>query len=125
MKQTISLSMNLIGVTNLQKAKSFYENVFGMKFIEFRPPFAEATLGKAVFNIEEPTPYREKSWSKQHIGGRKSCVFHVADMKQFLTKAQKEGARIITQPKLQPWGWIDAVIADLDGNEFGIEQEEE
>ena len=123
MKQSITLSMNLIGVSNLKKARQFYEKVLGMRFIEFRPPFAEATLGKAVFNIEEPASYREKDWAKKNIGGRKSCVFQVTNIKSFLAKAQKAGATIVKQPQLQHWGWIDAVIADADGNEFCIEQE--
>ena len=123
MKQTIRLGMNIIGVSDLTKSRSFYEHVLGMTFTEFRPPFAEAILGKAVFNIEEDSTEREKGWKQKHIGGRKSCTFQVSNMTTFLAKAIKAGATIIKQPEKRPWGWIDAVIADRDGNEFGIEQE--
>jgi predicted enzyme related to lactoylglutathione lyase len=122
-KGKVTLGVNLIGVRDLKRARPFYEKIIGMHFIEFRPPFAEATLGKALFNIEEDAQYREKEWAKKNIGGRKSCVFDVKDMDYFLKRATKAGARIIEQPKLQPWGWINAVITDLDGNEFCIEQE--
>ena len=122
-KLAVKVSMNLIGVTNLKKAKQFYEQVFNMKFIEFRPPFAEATLGNAVFNIEEHTSYREKNWAKKHIGGRKSCVFQTNNLQQFLKRAIQAKAKIIQKPITRHWGWQDAVIADFDGNEFAIEQE--
>jgi hypothetical protein len=52
----------------LNKARPFYETVFGMKFDEFRPPFASATLGSIEFNIEENATYRSPDWPKLYIG---------------------------------------------------------
>ncbi len=121
--QKVIFSTILIGVSDLNKARPFYENVLGLVFDEFRPPFASASLGDIEFNIEENADYRAPDWAKKNIGGRKSCTFQVADILTFLKEAAGQGARVVHEPVKQAWGWYDAVIADVDGNEFVIEQE--
>ncbi len=121
--QKVTLGSILIGVSDLNKARPFYENVLGFKFDEFRPPFASAMLGDIEFNIEENAPYRSADWAQKNIGGRKSCTFGVADIFAFLKDAVGQGAKVIKEPVKQEWGWYDAVISDMDGNEFVIEQE--
>ena len=119
----LHLSSLLIGVRSLQKAKLFYENVFGITFDEFRPPFARFTLDGVEFTVEEDSPQREEGWVEHAIGGRKSMNFQTDDLEVFLHAAKLQGAKIIASPRNTPWGWIEAVIADPDGNEFLVEQE--
>ncbi|MEI6346092.1 MAG: VOC family protein [bacterium] len=121
--QKVTFSTILIGVSDLNKARPFYENVLGFVFDEFRPPFASATLGDIEFNIEENADYRAPDWAQKNIGGRKSCTFQVADIVAFLKEAQQHEAKIVHEAVKQPWGWYTAEIADADGNEFVIEQE--
>ena len=119
----IKVSSILIGVTDLCRSKSFYEQVFDMRFDEFRPPFASAFLGDVEFNIEENAPYRSERWAKNYIGGRKQVSFQVDNLKDFLKKASEFGASVVQSIEEKDWGWSEAVIADFDGNEFIIEQE--
>jgi predicted enzyme related to lactoylglutathione lyase len=119
----VKVSSILIGVSDLNKARPFYENVFGMKFDEFRPPFASATLGDTEFNIEENASYRPSDWSTLYIGGRKQVSFKTDDLDAFLKQAELSGAKIIKEIETKPWGWKESIIADPDGNEFIIEQE--
>ncbi|MDD5050873.1 MAG: VOC family protein [Candidatus Pacebacteria bacterium] len=119
----LKVSSILIGVSDLNKARPFFENVFGMKFDEFRPPFASATLGDIEFNIEENASYRSPDWSKLYIGGRKQVSFQSDDLDSFLKQASSFGAKIMKEAEMKPWGWKEAIIADPDGNEFIIEQE--
>lgn len=119
----IAVSSLVIGVRDLAKARPFYENVFGFSFDEFRPPFASASLGNVEFNIEENADYRDGEWASKYIGGRKCVGFEVDDLELFLANARQFGAVVIKDAVLQPWGWKEAVIADLDGNEFVVEQE--
>lgn len=119
----LKVSSILIGVYDLNKARPFYENVFGMKFEEFRPPFASATLGDVEFNIEENAPYRSPDWSELYIGGRKQVSFQVDDLDSFLKQAKLSDVKIIKGVETKPWGWKEVIIADPDGNEFIIEQE--
>lgn len=120
----IKVSSFLIGVTDLLKAKEFYEKLLGMTFNEFRPPFASAELSGMEFNIEEDAEYRSKDWAQIYIGGRKHMSFEVDDLEAFMSKAEQLGAKIIKPIETKPWGWKEAIIADMDGNEFIIEQEE-
>ncbi len=119
----IKVSSILIGVSNLEKSKPFYENVFGMKFEEFRPPFASAMVNDIEFNIEENAPYRSTDWANIYIGGRKHVSFETDDLISFLERAEHCGAKIIKNIEQTPWGWKEAIIADFDGNEFIVEQE--
>ena len=49
----LKISTILIGVSDLNNARPFYEKAFGFVFDEFRPPFASATFDEIEFNIEE------------------------------------------------------------------------
>lgn len=121
--QKVKLGVLLIGVSDLAKAKPFYETVFGIKTTDFRPPFMQGELGDVEFNIEENAPYRSLDWGSKNIGNRKAFTFEVEDIFVFLSEAEKAGAKVVEKPIKQEWGWYDAVIADMDGNEFVIEQE--
>ncbi|MCF7831294.1 MAG: VOC family protein [Candidatus Pacebacteria bacterium] len=119
----LKVSSILIGVSDLNQARIFYENVFGMKFDEFRPPFASATLDGIEFNIEEDAPVRSADWAKINIGTRKNISFESDNLDVFLQQALLHGAKIIKEIETKPWGWKEVIIADPDGNEFIIEQE--
>ncbi len=112
----------LIGVVNLNKSKPFYEEILGMTFDEFRPPFASAKLHGIEFNIEENVDYRSKDWAGKYIGGRKQVSFEVDSLEQFIERANSYGVKIVQSIEIKPWDWKEAIIADIDGNEFIIEQ---
>ncbi len=118
----LKVSSILIGVSDLNKAKSFYEKVFGMTFEEFRPPFASAMLGDIEFNIEENTPERDMDWAENYIGGRKQVSFNSNNLEQFVEEAISHGAKLVKEIETKPWGWKEVVIADPDGNEFIVEE---
>ncbi len=119
----LKISAMVIGVKSLTQSRSFYEQVLGITFSEFRPPFASFFLDGVEFNIEENSKHRDESWGKNYISGRKGITFAVNDIEQFLAQTKAFHAQIIQHPQKKPWGWIEAVIADPDGNEFLIEQE--
>lgn len=119
----VHVSSILIGVSNLEQARPFYEQVLGMTFGEFRPPFASVTLDGVEFNIEEDAPYCPSTWAATYIGGRKHVSFETDDLNTFLEEATRYGARVVQSSEEKLWGWKEAIIADQDGNEFIIEQE--
>lgn len=119
----LKISSILIGVRSLAVAKPFYENVFGITFEEFRPPFASFIFDNIEFNIEEDAPTRDPKWAQNYIGGRKQVALRTDDLDQFLIHAQAYGATLIKEPHTHPWGWREAIIADLDNNQFIVEQE--
>jgi len=121
---SVKLGANLIGVKDVAKAKVWYEKIFGMKVVEFRPPeFLEMKLGKNTFYIETANPKRAKGFEEEfNIGGRSSAIFEVDDIHEFIKKCEKQSVKIIIRPVKQFWGSWNAVIADPDGNEFIIDQ---
>ena len=121
--QKTEIGVMLIGVKDLSKAKPFYEKVFGIEVVDFRPPFMEGKLGDVEFNIEENADYRIEGWAKHNIGTRKSFTFQVDDIFEFIKNAKEAGASVVIEPVKQHWGQYEAVIADPDMNEFIIEQE--
>jgi predicted enzyme related to lactoylglutathione lyase len=119
----LKISSILIGVKDLNKSKRFYEEVFEFKFEEFRPPYAMACFDGVEFNIEENAPSRSDTWARLNVGGRKSVTFLTDDLLKFLSNAEQHGAEILEPATAKPWGYIEAVIADPDGNQFLIEQQ--
>ncbi len=94
-----------------------------MTFEEFRPPFASARLSGVEFNIEENADYRASDWAQKYIGGRKPIGFAVDNLEEFIANVKAQGVTVLQEPVKQSWGWFEAVITDIDGNEFVIEQE--
>lgn len=117
--------MNLIGVSDVEEAKTWYENVFGMELVEYKPPsFMEMRLGDALFNIETYSDERKEGFKEVPIGGLKSCVFQVEHMDEFVQNCKKHNVTILVEPVLQSFGWWTAKIQDPDGNVFIIESED-
>lgn len=119
----LKVSSILIGVADLHTSRAFYEQLLGMTFEEFRPPFASATLDGVEFNLEENAPGRPSNWVQMYVGGRKQVSFKTDDLESFLKLVVSYGGRIVKGIEEKPWGWKEAVIADMDDNEFIIEQE--
>lgn len=123
---SFSLSANIIYVTDLPRAKAWYESVLGMEVIEYRPPeFLEMKLGKATFYIETENDKREPGFKEAHIGGRLSAILAVKGLPEAIDKLRQQGVRIVVEPVQQFWGGWNAVIADPDGNEFVLDDDEE
>lgn len=119
----IKLNSVLISVSDIMRAKPFYENVFGVEFSEVRPPFSCFTMSGIEFNIEENSPERAPGWVEKYIGTIKPISFKVDNVDDFLKRVVDNGGKIITKPITRPWGWKDGEFSDLDGNVFIVEQE--
>ena len=121
-----SLSANIFFVSDLERSKKWYEDVFGMEVVEFRPPeFLEMRLGSATFYIETHNEKRADGFKDVHIGGRMSAIFAVDDLKDVVEVLRGKGVKIVVEPVQQFWGGWNAVIADPDGNEFVLDDDEE
>lgn len=119
-----TLGSTLIFVTDVVRAKEWYEKMLGMNTVEFRPPeFLEMTLGDAIFNIETFNEKRAAGFKEARVGGRHTTVFTVANIKESVESLRKKGCAIIVEPVQQFWGGWNAVIADPDGNEFVLDQD--
>lgn len=118
------LGANLINVTDLTKAKEWYETVIGMEVLEYRPPaFLETKLGDNHFYIETESELREEGFKKELVGGKTSIVFSVDNLKETIEKMRAQGVTILVEPVQQFWGGWNAKIADPDGNIFILDED--
>ena len=119
------LSANLIFVSDIKRAEKWYAEIFGMQTVESRPPeFLEMELGGSRFYIETHNDKRADGFKEAHIGGRTSMVFHVNELEAFVESVRAKGVSVVVEPVKQFWGGINAVIADPDGNEFILDQDD-
>lgn len=119
----ISFESVLIGVSSIEKAKPFYESVFGVTFEEVRPPFSCFTMNGIEFDVEENSSDRSSDWGKNYLGTLKPISFKVDSVDDFLKLVITHGGTIAQEPSVKPWGWKEAKFTDLDGNIFLVEEE--
>lgn len=120
------LAYNLIGVNDVEKAQQWYADVFGMELVELRPPyFCEMKLGEQIFLIEKEGSERAEPFNVIPTGVRTSVMIGTDDMDAFIAHAVEHDAGIVMEPTEQAWGGWTAVIADVDGNEFIVYQDQE
>ncbi|MBI4151515.1 VOC family protein [Candidatus Woesearchaeota archaeon] len=119
------LSANIIGVRDVESARIWYADVFGMELVTLKLPyFCEMKLGDASFLIEKHSLERPLGFQDIPTGVRVSAIIGVDDIKAFIDIVREKGVTVVHNPVQQAWGGWNAVIRDPDGNEFVIDQDE-
>ncbi len=96
-----------IGVSDLKKSVSFFQDVLGLEKMGEWPTYAIFDIAGVSFGLEPK--------AKPEI-----CLF-VDDVDKAYQDLKDKGLRFVTEPKEQPWGVRDATFVDPDGNKFVIE----
>lgn len=96
-----------IGVSDLKKSLSLYQDVLGLEKI------SEWSTG-AIFDVAGVALGVESN-AKPQI-----CLL-VDDVDKAFEDLKGKGARFVTEPQDQPWGARNATFVDSDGNSFVIE----
>lgn len=81
----------------------------GYLWLEVKPSGAETAI-----TIAKPYP-GELGVS---VGGFTNIVFTTDDMKSTYKDLNVKGVKFIEEPKIQEWGVMQAIFADLDDNRF-------
>jgi predicted enzyme related to lactoylglutathione lyase len=104
-----------IPVIDLDKAKSFYEQLFGWDF----RPFGNGYL---LFNNHQGITLGLKKVDTIHNGN--TTIFHISvyDIDKFLAKAKELGGKEVRGKTIIPAMGYYALIADPDGNTVGLYQ---
>jgi predicted enzyme related to lactoylglutathione lyase len=109
---SITLKNNVIFVTDLAKAKSFYVDLLGLPvagqsemLIEFFPG-AVTTLGVSLALHED---------SRGLVGRHTGVTLKVENILAVCEKLKKGGAHFVEPLETSPWGKM-AVVQDFDGN---------
>jgi len=96
-----------VGVSNLKKSVSFYQDVLGLEKIGEWPAYAVFDIAGVTLGLEPK--------AKLEI-----CLL-VDDVDKAYQSLKDKGAKFITEPKDQPWGGRAASFFDPDGNKITIE----
>jgi len=96
-----------IGVLDLKKSVSLFEDVLGLKKMGEWPNYAIFDIAGVSFGLEPK--------AKLQI-----CLL-VDDVDKAYRSLKEKGVKFVTEPKDQPWGVRDAAFVDADGNTFVIE----
>ena len=105
-----------IPVTDLERALVFYRDVLGFSvmFTNGNPvTFAVVRQGAAELHL---VVQRENA-------GRSHQHLMVDDLDGVCQTLRRAGLSLRQQPKVQPWGLRDLVVADPDGNTLEIAEE--
>ncbi len=119
----LRMGAHLVFVSDVQKAKAFYQDILGLKLTAENPHFTEYEISGGVLYVEEKNPERAKGFESVHIGGPTGIVFAVDAIKETVEDLRKKGVRIAVEPVEQVWGGWNAIIADPDGNEFILDED--
>lgn len=119
------LAANIIGVTDVEVAKDWYASIFGMTLVELKLPyFCEMKFGEQHFLLEKQSGERAIAFQEIPTGVRVSAIIGTDDIHAFIKMLHEKGVPIIQEPVQQEWGGWNAIIADPDGNEFIIDEDE-
>ena len=120
----VSLGAHLIFVSDVQASKTFYRDILGLELVEENPHFTEYTLPGGHLYVEEKNPDRAKGFDEVHIGGPTGVVLAVDDIHATIEVLRRANVAILVEPIEQVWGGWNAVIADPDGNQFILDEDE-
>jgi len=96
-----------MGVTDLKKSVSFYQDILGLEKIGEWPTYAIFDIAGLTLGLEPK--------AKLEI-----CL-RVDDVDKAYRNLKEKGVKFVTEPKDQPWGVRDATFVDPEGKTFVIE----
>lgn len=115
-----------IFVSNVEKAKQWYQEKLGFGVIEELPEykFVLMEFDGIEFDLIEPNPSLGEEWEKlkEEIGKFTGIVFETDDIENVVKNLEKRGVKFVELPEEKAWGEIRARFMDLDGNVFEILQ---
>lgn len=108
-----------IFVSNLSASVTFYQDVLGLA-LQFSSPehgYASFSAGDVRLGLAVPSPDQEGL-----VGRHTGIGFDVADLESTHARLSQLGVRFTMPPTKQPWGGFMALVADIDGNIFYLDQ---
>lgn len=88
----------------------------GFRWIEVRPPNAETAI-----TLAKPYPGQEGV----SVGGFTNIVFATDNMNKTYEDLRSKGVKFIEKPKMQDFGVMQAIFADIDNNTFVLVERED
>jgi len=110
-----------LGVDDVQRSISFYENVFGWRFEKWSGPMDYWM----IMTGEEGEPGIDGGLGLRSDGTQTFNTIGVLDVDAAIASIQANGGKIITPKQAVPGVGYLAYCQDTEGNTFGIMQSDE
>ena len=119
------LSLITLGVADLARAKSFYENVVGWQPAPSPPEIAFFDLGGVIFSLfpdgELAKDYGGEANRTTYQGFALAHNVRSADeVEALFARLRAKGADIVKEPQKAFWGGYSGYFADPDGHKWEI-----
>lgn len=121
------MSMITLGVSDLGKAKAFYENVVGWKAAESPPEIAFFDLGGTVFSLYPHDAMaadigvgRSVPEGPYHGFGLAHNVRSKDEVDAVFKHLREQGASILKEPEDVFWGGYSGYFSDPDGHAWEV-----
>ncbi|WP_264553654.1 VOC family protein [Flavobacterium sp. N2038] len=119
----VKFGYTILYVEEVEKAISFYENVFGFsrKFITPDNDYAELNTGETTISFASKklaAQNLKEGFLESNPDNKPFAIelgFITDQVEELVQKATSFGAILVTEPTKKPWGQIVAYVRDLDG----------
>ncbi len=122
------LSMITLGVSDLERAKAFYENVVGWKAAPGPPEIAFFDLGGIVFSLYPHEDLaKDMNTTTKNNGDFSSHGFALAhnarskeEVDLIFSRLKDNGTTIVKEPEEAFWGGYSGYFSDPDGHSWEV-----
>jgi lactoylglutathione lyase len=119
----VKFGYTILYVEEVEKAISFYENVFGFsrKFTTPDNDYAELNTGETTISFASKklaAQNLKEGFLESNLDNKPFAIelgFITNQVEELVQKAISFGAILVTEPTKKPWGQIVAYVRDLDG----------
>ncbi len=122
-----NISAMSLFVEDLQKAKSFYQDVFDVKVVFEDETSAAVKFDNLIINLllisEAPSLIEPGVVAGPEAGSRFQLSIWVSDVDAVCAELEKRGVKLLTQPTDREWGMRTATFTDPAGHSWEIAQE--
>ncbi len=113
-----------IFVSDIGKAKAWYQKNLGVKVVKNYPEYncAILSIGGVKVDMGQPTANWGFNWkdAKKLLGKQIGIMIEVKDVEKEYKKLKKNGVKFLFKPKRAPWGEKVADFLDVDGNRLRL-----
>ncbi len=110
-----------IHVSDQDKALDFYVNTLGFvkkRDEQFGPNFRWLTVSPPGTDVELVLAHGYGAWDPQRIGKFTGVVLGAEDIQGTYETLRERGVQFSEPPTPQPWGMMQALFSDQDGNGY-------
>ena len=106
-------------VSDLSAALTFYKDALGLVVQFSSPEHSYASLSAGDVRLGLAVPGHGQA---ELIGRHTGIGFEVPDLEATHARLSQLGVKFTMPPTKQPWGGLMALVADVDGNIFYLDQ---